>query len=301
MIPSRLQLCRESMRNAQRSYELTRIEKHLTPSPRVRSSRRDARLPEEQHCSCRKQAAIRQAKSTRRASIVSRVTYAQRAAKEQRSLQLSRTFSTASGSQSMQKKFIVTGGAGFIGSAVARKLIQYTPHHVLCLTSSPMPEISILVPIASDRRYRFERSDICDGDGFVNPVRLSAGRLLHLAAETHVDRSIDGPAPFIQTNVVGTLTLLEAALSYWRHLPPGRRSASVSIMSRLTKSSVLWATKASFTRIIRISRIHPIRHRKLVRPISPVPGTTPMDYPRSSRIAPTIMGRITSPRNSFPW
>ena len=127
----------------------------------------------------------------------------------------------------MQKKFIVTGGAGFIGSAVARKLIQETPHHVLVLDKLTYAgNLDSLAPIASDRRYRFEHSDICDGDGVREILSdYQPDVLLHLAAETHVDRSIDGPAPFIQTNVVGTLTLLDAALSYWRNLPPARLSS----------------------------------------------------------------------------
>lgn len=124
----------------------------------------------------------------------------------------------------MQKKFIVTGGAGFIGSAVARKLIQDTSHHVLVLDKLTYAgNLDSLATIASDRRYRFEHSDICDGDGVREILSdYQPDVILHLAAETHVDRSIDGPAPFIQTNVVGTLTLLEAALSYWRDLPPAR-------------------------------------------------------------------------------
>ena len=83
-----------------------------------------------------------------------------------------------------------------------------------------------LAPVAADNRYRFELGDICNGEH----VRKILGDyepdiVLHLAAETHVDRSIDGPAEFIQTNVVGTLTLLEAALSYWRNLPHARRKS----------------------------------------------------------------------------
>ena len=126
----------------------------------------------------------------------------------------------------MQKKFIVTGGAGFIGSAVARKLIQDTPHHVLVLDKLTYAgNLDSLAPIASDKRYRFEHSDICDGDRVGEILSdYQPDVILHLAAETHVDRSIDGPTQFIQTNVVGTLTLLEAALSYWRNLPPARNS-----------------------------------------------------------------------------
>ena len=203
----------------------------------------------------------------------------------------------------MQKKFIVTGGAGFIGSAVARKLIQDTPHHVLVLDKLTYAgNLDSLAPIASDRRYRFEHSDICDGDRVGEILSdYQPDVILHLAAETHVDRSIDGPTQFIQTNVVGTLTLLEAALSYWRNLAPGRRDRFRFHHVSTDEVFGSLGTTGSFTRAIRISRIHPIRPRKLVRTILSVPGTTPMDFPPSSRIVPTIMGRITSPRNSFRW
>src|SRR5688572_6613435 len=111
----------------------------------------------------------------------------------------------------MLKKFMVTGGAGFIGSAVARKLIRDTSHHVLVVDKLTYAgNLDSLAPIAADSRYRFERCDICDGEGVRNLLfDYQPDVILHLAAETHVDRSIDGPAQFIQTNVVGTLTLLE--------------------------------------------------------------------------------------------
>ena len=125
----------------------------------------------------------------------------------------------------MQKKFIVTGGAGFIGSAVARKLIQDTPHHVLVLDKLTYAgNLDSLAPI-SRRTAAIASSTVISAMATRVREILSDYQpdvLLHLAAETHVDRSIDGPAQFIQTNVVGTLTLLEAALSYWRNLPPAR-------------------------------------------------------------------------------
>ena len=124
----------------------------------------------------------------------------------------------------MLKKFVVTGGAGFIGSAVARKLIRDTSHQVLVVDKLTYAgNLDSLAAISADSRYRFERCDVCDGEHVRNILfDYQPDVILHLAAETHVDRSIDGPAQFIQTNVVGTLTLLEAALAYWRRLPNGR-------------------------------------------------------------------------------
>jgi dTDP-glucose 4,6-dehydratase len=120
---------------------------------------------------------------------------------------------------------LVTGGAGFIGSAVIRHLIAETDGAVVNvdkLTYAANPDA--LAAVADSPRYRFEQVDICD--------RQTIGRLLeecqpdavmHLAAESHVDRSVDSPAAFIETNIVGTYALLEASLSYWRNLPPARR------------------------------------------------------------------------------
>lgn len=119
------------------------------------------------------------------------------------------------------KRILVTGAAGFIGSAVARRIIQQTPHHVLVFDKLTYAgNLASLAPIAADPRFRFVQGDICDGKA----VRIAMDAfqpdwIMHLAAESHVDRSIDGPGEFIQTNVVGTFTLLQEALRYWRGLP----------------------------------------------------------------------------------
>jgi dTDP-glucose 4,6-dehydratase len=119
------------------------------------------------------------------------------------------------------RRILVTGGAGFIGSAVVRRLIRETPHRVLVYDKLTYAgNLASLSPVASDPRYLFARGDICDLRA-VNEA-LDAFRpdwILHLAAESHVDRSIDGPAEFIRTNVVGTYTMLQCALEYWRKLP----------------------------------------------------------------------------------
>lgn len=124
-------------------------------------------------------------------------------------------------------KILVTGGAGFIGSALVRHLIANTAHDVLVLDALTYAgTLSALAPVADDPRYRFVQADICDA-GAVREV-IAAFRpdaITHLAAESHVDRSIDGPGAFIQTNLVGTYTMLAAALDYWRELDAAGQGA----------------------------------------------------------------------------
>ncbi|MCG5497637.1 dTDP-glucose 4,6-dehydratase [Ectothiorhodospira variabilis] len=122
---------------------------------------------------------------------------------------------------------LITGGAGFIGSAVVRHLIQKTPHTVVnldCLTYAGNPDS--VVAVAKDPRYFFEPVDICDVDQVQRVFsKHRPDRVMHLAAESHVDRSIEGPAAFVQTNVVGTQVLLEVARRYWGDLDAPARSA----------------------------------------------------------------------------
>ncbi len=112
---------------------------------------------------------------------------------------------------------IVTGGSGFIGSAVVRYIIDNTDCTVLnidALTYAGNPESLALVE--SNTRYNFAQIDICDKDQLIQAfVDFKPDAVMHLAAESHVDRSIDGPSAFIQTNIVGTFNMLEAARSYW--------------------------------------------------------------------------------------
>jgi dTDP-glucose 4,6-dehydratase len=117
-------------------------------------------------------------------------------------------------------RVLVTGGLGFIGSAVVRLLIGETEHQVLNVDKVTYAANPASVnEVASNPRYRFAKADIADGAamrGLFAEFRPDA--VLHLAAESHVDRSIDGPAAFITTNIVGTFELLEAATAYWRGL-----------------------------------------------------------------------------------
>lgn len=125
------------------------------------------------------------------------------------------------------KTILVTGGAGFIGSAVCRHIIQHTTDVVINLDKLTYAgNLGSLDPISSSDRYHFVQADICDRAA-VSAVfsQFNPDIVMHLAAESHVDRSIDGPGEFIQTNIVGTYTLLEAARAYWRELPAERADA----------------------------------------------------------------------------
>jgi dTDP-glucose 4,6-dehydratase len=122
---------------------------------------------------------------------------------------------------SAAKRFLITGGAGFIGSAVARHLVRETAHDVAVVDRLTYAgSLDALAPIADDRRYRFFSDDITDGQRMAAVIAaVEPDVIMHLAAESHVDRSIDGAATFIDTNIVGTFTLLQAALDYWPRLP----------------------------------------------------------------------------------
>jgi dTDP-glucose 4,6-dehydratase len=121
-------------------------------------------------------------------------------------------------------RVLVTGGAGFIGSAVCRLLVgefEVTVLNVDKLTYAA--NLTSLRPIERNPRYAFRRADICDPRAISDIFReFDPDAVLHLAAESHVDRSIDGPAAFIATNIEGTYVLLEMALAYWQRLPAKR-------------------------------------------------------------------------------
>jgi dTDP-glucose 4,6-dehydratase len=127
----------------------------------------------------------------------------------------------------MPLKILVTGGAGFIGSALVRHLIANSDHHILNVDALTYAgNLSSLDMVTSSNRYAFAQADICETDRIAELVNgFEPDIITHLAAESHVDRSIDGPSAFIQTNLVGTFSMLRVALDYWRALPPARQAS----------------------------------------------------------------------------
>ena len=124
-------------------------------------------------------------------------------------------------------KILVTGGAGFIGSAVIRHIINNTQDSVVNVDKLTYAgNLESLLTVENNDRYAFEQVDICDRAELDRVFALyQPDAVMHLAAESHVDRSIDGPAAFIETNIVGTYTLLEATRAYWNQLDQARKSA----------------------------------------------------------------------------
>ena len=124
-------------------------------------------------------------------------------------------------------KLIVTGGAGFIGSAVIRRVLATTDWQVINLDKLTYAgNLESLADVSKNPRYSFKQGDICDREMLKELFRsVQPDAVMHLAAESHVDRSIDGPSEFIQTNIVGTYALLEETRAYWNSLPEGKKRA----------------------------------------------------------------------------
>ncbi|MDD2599740.1 MAG: dTDP-glucose 4,6-dehydratase [Kiritimatiellae bacterium] len=136
----------------------------------------------------------------------------------------------------MKKRVLVTGGAGFIGSALIRYLVKRGEIKILNLDKLTYAgNLESLQEVADSGDYRFVHADICDAPSVKEALNdFQPHAIMHLAAESHVDRSIDGPSAFIQTNVVGTAVLLECATEYWRGLPESEDQSST--LSRARKS-----------------------------------------------------------------
>jgi dTDP-glucose 4,6-dehydratase len=126
----------------------------------------------------------------------------------------------------MTKRFMVTGGAGFIGSAVVRHLLANTPHSVMVVDKlTYAANLDSLAAVSSSPKYTFACVDICDAGAIARLFdTFKPDVVMNLAAESHVDRSIDGPAEFIETNIRGTFTLLDVALRYFRSLSVADRA-----------------------------------------------------------------------------
>jgi dTDP-glucose 4,6-dehydratase len=124
------------------------------------------------------------------------------------------------------KTILVTGGAGFIGSAVIRHLINDTNHTVINVDKLTYAgNLESLISISDSSRYHFEQADICDSNEIARVFhQYQPDIIMHLAAESHVDRSIDGPGDFIQTNIIGTYNLLEQARTHWNQLETGKKA-----------------------------------------------------------------------------
>ena len=119
-----------------------------------------------------------------------------------------------------KKTILITGGAGFIGSALIRHIIRNTKHSVVNIDKLAYSgNLQSLESIEASKNYIFEQVDICNENELLRVFRKNQPDIvMHLAAESHVDRSIDEPGDFIQTNIVGTFTLLEQSKNYWKSL-----------------------------------------------------------------------------------
>ncbi len=147
-------------------------------------------------------------------------------------------------------RILLTGGCGFIGSAVIRHLIRDTPHHVVNVDKMTYAaSTDALEGALHDPRHTHIRADITDADAMRQVFATHRpDAVMHLAAESHVDRSIDGPAPFIHTNVLGTFVLLDAARAYWAALPkPGQAAFRFHHISTDEVFGALGPTDPPFT------------------------------------------------------
>jgi dTDP-glucose 4,6-dehydratase len=128
----------------------------------------------------------------------------------------------------MSQAVLITGGAGFIGSCLVRQLIaeEATTRIITLDKLTYAGNLDSLKPVLNDVRHKFIQGDVADAKLVRELLRTERPvAVIHLAAESHVDRSIDGPTPFVQTNVVGTFTLLDAARDHWKSLPSGEKDA----------------------------------------------------------------------------
>ena len=175
-------------------------------------------------------------------------------------------------------RLLITGGAGFIGSALVRMVVAGHGHEVLNVDKlTYAASRTALDEVAADRRYRLSRPTSATGRRWGEAMRAFAPEaVIHLAAESHVDRSIDRPGDFVATNVVGTCVLLEAALAYWRELPAAT-ARRVPLRPRLHR------------RGLRLARRRGAVHRDLaLRPELALFGEQGRRRPSGARLAPDL-------------
>ena len=190
-------------------------------------------------------------------------------------------------------KILVTGGAGFIGSAVVRTAIARGYSIVNLDALNYAANLANVAPVADNPRYSFVQADIRDRAALDEAFATHRPDIvLHLAAESHVDRSIDGPADFIDTNITGTFNMLEAARNTGRRR--GGPMGFAFITSRRMRCSARYPQTRPYSslkpqRMTRAARIRPQRPRPIIWCVR---GTRPMDCPWCSEIAPTITDRI---------
>ena len=198
-------------------------------------------------------------------------------------------------------RMLITGGAGFIGSAVTRSLIAEGEDEICVFDKLTYAgDLTSLEPIAKSSRYSFVHADVCDRKAVARAfTRFAPDVVLHLAAESHVDRSIDGPAAFIETNLVGTFTMLDVALEYWRRLDATKAKKFRFMHISTDEVFGTLGLGGCFGRTRPMRRTLPIRPRKRVLTISCALGARPTGYQRSSPTARTTTAPTTFPRSSF--
>ena len=165
-------------------------------------------------------------------------------------------------------RILVTGGAGFIGSAVCRLFVGEMTATILNVDKlTYAANLASLRIIESHPRYFFRRADISDRERMSELLReFEPDAVLHLAAESHVDRSIDGPSQFIKTNIEGTYQLLEAALAYWQRLPM-RQTIEGTARQRPPRGSTTNPPSTTPLSTVRLDRLRK-RHPGQIRPIA---------------------------------
>ncbi len=196
-------------------------------------------------------------------------------------------------------RIVVTGGAGFIGSAVCRFLIGQTEHDVCNVDKLTYAgNLNSLRDVSGNNRYRFVQADICDREAIERVFAdFAPHAVIHLAAESHVDRSIEASSEFIDTNIVGTLNLLEASRRHLARDNARAQTRSASSMFRPTKYTDRWDPRAGSLRrppTVRTRPMQPARHPPIIWRAH---GTRPMASRPSSRTARTTTVPITSRKN----